>query len=217
METENQKESNIIKIPCKFDSRYVISDTSTRISRMINDERCVQNLIMSTQLPYVFTQDSIPLNFNLSLSETMVKESYSKITWLLTHPNVNSPILISFNLTENTLEKTVLLIFEMEITKREMIPENYTKKIIDMFPEICVEMIKNIDKELEEDKKDIYHYESKILKYPREKIWDTIINFHFLMCKKGVINNCSTESPITEVGREISFYIIVITKKCCVD
>ena len=213
METEKQKEKNTNKIPCKFDSRYVISDTSTRISRMINDENKVENLIMSTQLPYIFTNEPIPLNFNLSLSEAMVKESYSKISWLLTHPNVSSPILISFNLTENTLEKTVLLIFEIEITKRELIPEIYVKKIINIFPEICVEMIKNIDKELEEDKKDIYHYESKILKYPREKIWDTIINFHFLLCKKGVIKNCSTESPITEVGSEISFYYNCNNKK----
>ena len=79
METEKQKEKNTNKIPCKFDSRYVISDTSTRISRMINDENKVENLIMSTQLPYIFTNEPIPLNFNLSLSEAMVKESYSKI------------------------------------------------------------------------------------------------------------------------------------------
>ena len=209
MENEKQKENNMTKIPYKFDS----SDSSTRISRMINDEKCLENLIMSTQLPYVFTDEPTPLNFNLSLSETMVKESYSKISWLLTHPNVNSPILISFNLTENTLEKTVLLIFEIEITKRELIPEIYTKKIINTFPEICVEMIKNIDKELEEDKKDIYHYENKILKYSREKIWDIVVNFHFLMCKKGVIQNCGTESPITKVGSEISFYYNCNNKK----
>ena len=61
------------------------------------------------------------MEFNYSLSEAMMKESYSKISWSLTHQNIQSPILISFNLTENTLEKTVLLIFEIEIIKRNII------------------------------------------------------------------------------------------------
>ena len=210
---ESHNKNNVNRIPFKFDSRYVLSDTSTRISRLVNDEKSVENLIMSTQLPYVFTKDPIPLNFNYSLSEAMVKESYSKISWLLTHPNVQSPILISFNLTENTLEKNVLLIFEIEIIKRELIPEMYVQKIINTFPEICVEMIKNVGKELEEDNKDIYHYESKILKFSREKIWDIITNFHFLMCKKGVIKNCNKDAPITEAGSEISFYVNCNNKK----
>ena len=208
-----KKQNSVNRIPFKFDGRYVLSDTSTRITRLANDEKCVGNLIMSTQLPYVFTDEPIPLNFNYSLSETIAKESYSKISWLLTHPNVHSPILIYFNLTENTLEITVLLIFEIEIVKRELISENYVDKIISTFPEICVEMIKNIGKELEEDNKDIYHYESKVLKYSREKIWEIVTNFHFLMCKKGVIKNCSMDAPINKAGSEFSFYVNCNNKK----
>ena len=207
------REINVNKIPFKFDSRYVLNDTPTRISRMANDEKFIENLIMSTKLPYVFTNDPIPLVFNYTLSEAMVKESYSKISWLLTHRDVQSPILISFNLTENTLEKTTLLIFEIEIIKRELIPEIYVEKIINTFPEICIEVIKNIGKELEEDNKDIYHYESKILKYSREKIWDIITNFHCLMNKQGMINNCSMQSPITKGGGDFSFFVKSNCKK----
>ena len=42
-------------------------------------------------------------------------------------------------------------------------------------------MIKNLNQELEEDNKDIYHYESKILEFSRELIWDIISNFHLKM------------------------------------
>ena len=210
---EDNKQNSVNQIPFKFDSRYVLSDTPTRISRMINDEKFVEKLMMSTKLPYVFTNEPIPLIFNYSLSEAMIKESYSKVSWLLTHRDIQSPILISFNLTENTLEKNVLLIFEMEIIKRELIPEIYAQKIIDTFPEICIEVIKNIGKELEEDNKDIYHYESKIINYSREKIWDIITNFHCLMNKQGMIKNCSMQKPITKAGGDISFTVKSNCKK----
>ena len=48
-------------IPLKFDSRYVFSDTLIRISRVITEEKLIENMIMSTQLPYVFTEEPIPL------------------------------------------------------------------------------------------------------------------------------------------------------------
>ena len=210
---ESIKESEINQIPFKFDSRYVIKDTLTRISRLVNDERFIEKLIMSTKLPYVFTNEPIPLIFNYSLSETMVKDSYSKISWLLTHRDIPSPILISFILTENTLEKNNLLIFELEIIKRELIPKIYTEKIIKTFPEICIEVIKNIEKDLVEDNKDIYHYESKILKYSREKIWDIITNIHCLMNNEGMINDCSLKTPITKAGGELSFFVNSHCKK----
>ena len=206
-----ESQTSVNQIPFKFDSRYVLSDTPTRISRMINDEKFIEKLMMSTNLPYVFTNEPIPLDFTYSLSETMVKESYSKVSWLLTHKDIQSPILISFNLTENTLEKNVLLIFEIEIVKRELIPEMYVQKIINTFPEICVEVIKNIGKELEEDNKDIYHYESKIINYSREKIWDIITNIHCLMNQQGMIKDCSLQKPITKAGGELTF---CVNSKC---
>ena len=191
-------------IPLKFDSRYVFSDTLIRTSRLITDEKVIENMIMSTQLPYVFTEEPIPLEFEYNMTEALVKDSYSKITWLLTNKIIPSPIQISFHLTENTIEKTVFAIFEIELVKRKLIPEKYCDKINKSFPKICVEIIKNLDKELEENNKNIYHYESKIFNYPREKIWNIITNFHIKMFEAGAIKNLSDFSPLKE-GSEIKF------------
>lgn len=211
---ENKEKKHINQIPFKFDSRYVFSDTATRILRLFGDEKSVENLIMATQLPYVFTNEPIPLVFNISLREAMAQESYSKVSWVIMHKNLPSPILISFDLTENTIEKTVLVIFELEIVKRELIPKEYYNKIKKTFPEICIEMIKNMEKELEEDSKDIYHYESKIFPYSREKIWEIITNFHCLMTQQGQIKNCSMQTPVTKVGNEVSFFVPKKNKFC---
>ena len=203
METNNSK-TKASDIPLKFDSRYVFSDTLIRTSRLISEEKIVENMIMSTQLPYVFTEEPIPLEFEYNLTEALIKESYSKTSWLLTNKKIPSPIQISFHLTENTIEKTVFVIFEIELLNRKLIPEQYVEKINKSFPKISVEMIKNMDKELEEDNKDIYNYESKILNYPRKKIWNIITNFHIKMYEAGAIKNLSNFSPIKE-GSEISF------------
>ena len=201
-------EKNTIKcssnIPCKFDSRFVFSDTLIRTSRLISNEKTVENMIMATQLPYVFTEEPIPLEFDFNLSEGLIKESYSKFSWLLENKDIPSPILISFQLTENTIEKTVFVIFEIEFVKRNLIPEKYCEKINKAFPKICREMIENMDKELKEDYKDIYHYDSKLLNFPRKKIWNIIVNYPLIMEKAGVIKNLSFESPMKE-GSEISF------------
>ena len=201
-------EKNTIKcssnIPCKFDSRFVFSDTLIRTSRLISNEKTVENMIMATQLPYVFTEEPIPLEFDFNLSEGLIKESYSKFSWLLENKDIPSPILISFQLTENTIEKTVFVIFEIEFVKRNLIPEKYCKKINKAFPKICREMIENMDKELKEDYKDIYHYDSKLLNFSRKKIWNIIVNYPLIMEKAGVIKNLSFESPMKE-GSEISF------------
>ena len=212
MESNNQNKIN--QIPFKFDSRFVFSDTLTRILRLVGEDKRVENLVMSTKLPYVFTNDPVPLIFNFSLSEGLMKDSYSKVTWLISNRDIPSPILLNFILTENTIEKTVLVIFEIEIVNRELIPEEYHKKIKALFPDICIEMIKNIGYQLEEDKKDIYHYESKIFNYPREKIWNIITNFHFLLEKGGIIKNCSLKTPITKEGIELSFTVPNKNKFC---
>ena len=212
MESNSQNKTN--QIPFKFDSRYVFSDTLTRILRLVGEDKGVENLVMSTKLPYVFTNEPVPLIFNFSLSEGLMKDSYSKVTWLISNRDIPSSILLNFNLTENTIEKTVLVIFEIEIVNRELIPEEYHKKIKTLFPDICIEMIKNLEYQLEEDKKDIYHYESKIFNYPREKIWDIITNFHFLLEKEGIIKNCSMKIPITKEGIELSFTVPNKNKFC---
>jgi hypothetical protein len=202
------------QIPFKFDSRYVFSDTVARILRLVENEKIIENLVMSTTLPYVFTKEPIPFVFNYSLSEAMVKESYSKITYEITHKNILSPILLSFNLTENTIEKTVLVIFEIEIVKRDLIPEEYYDKINKNFPVVCIEMIKNMEKELEEDNKDIYHYESKIFYYSRDKIWYIITNMHNFMSKENIIKDCNISTPISKEGCELSFNICGKNQLC---
>ncbi len=212
MENRNHKQVN--KIPFKFDSRYVFSDTLTRMLRIVGEDKGVENLVMSSKLPYVFTKDPVPLIFNFSLVEAIIRDPYAKCSWLLSNREIQSSILITFDLTENTIEKTILVIFEMEIVNRELIPEEYHNKIKYAFPDICIEMIKNLERQLEEDNKDIYHYESKIFNYSREKIWDIITNFHVLMSKEKVITNCSIMTPVTKEGIEISFFVPEKKKFC---
>ena len=222
MENDKIKIKNTQDIPFKFDSRFVFSDTFIRTSRLISDEKSIENMIMSTQLPYVFTEEPIPLEFDYNIAEGLMNKSYSKLSWSITNKNIPSPILISFDLTENTIEKTVFVIFTIELVKRKAIPEKYYEKINKSFPKICVQMIEAMDKELKEDSKDIYNYESKIFNYSREKIWDILVNYPFKMRDVGVIKNVSVQTPIKE-GCEISFnmcednkfYKMRITKVKC--
>jgi ribosome-associated toxin RatA of RatAB toxin-antitoxin module len=204
---KNNLSPTINQIPFKFDSRYVFSDTHRRIYRIVSDVKSVENLIMSTQLPYVFTTSPIPLTFNYNLCEGMLKESYSKVVWSITNKNIFSPISITFDLTRNTIEKTVLVIFSMEIIKRELIPQEYIPKINTAFPKICIEMINYLEKELEEDNKDIYNYVSKIFNYARKKIWDIIVNFHKIMEEQNIIKICKIEPAEIQKGTEIEFII----------
>ena len=212
MKNDNLKNSG--DIPFKFDSRFVFPDTFLRTSRLISEEKSVENMIMSTQLPYVFTEEPIPLEFDFNITEALLNDSYSKVSWLLTNKNIPSPILISFQLTENTIEKTVFVIFEIELIKRKLIPEQYHEKINKSFSKICVEMIQNMEKELEEDNKDIYHYESKIFNYPREKVWNVLTNYHLKMHEAGYIKNLNIKTPIKE-GSEISFNLCEDNKFFC--
>lgn len=134
------------------------------------------------------------MTFTYSLSEAGVYHSNSKVTWTLTHKNILSPIILTFNFTENTLDKNVLLVFEISIAKRELIPEEFKKKIISTFPKISVEMINNMEKMLQEDSNYIYQYESKIINFPRDKIWQMIINFDKIMQEKGIIKNFNNDN-----------------------
>ena len=140
---ENQTIQPPKEIPSIFDSRFVFSDTLIRVSRLISEEKIVKNMIMSTPLPYIFTEEPIPLEFDCNLTEGLIKESYSKISWLLTNNNVPSPILISFHLTENTIEKNVFVIFEIELVNRKSIPERYYQKINNTFMSPSVKLQSN--------------------------------------------------------------------------
>ena len=210
---DNNIEQKPSDIPLKFNCRYVFPDTITRASQLISEEKEIENLIMSTQLPYVFTDEPIPLEFDYDLIYGLAKESYTKISWQISHKNIPSPILITFQLTENTVEKTVFVIFEIEFVKRELIPEQYYEKINNSFPKICAEMIQNIDKELAEYNKNIYHYESKIFNYSIDKIWNIISTFHVKMFEAGVIKNLTLKTPIKEEC-EFAFNMCEDNKLC---
>ena len=208
-----EPEQKTNEIPLKFYCRYVFPDTILRVTQLLIEEKEIERLIMSTQLPYVFTDKPIPLEFQYELTHNLVKESYTEISWEIYHKHIPSSILLTFQLTENTVEKTVFVIIEIEFIKRELIPKEYYEKINNSFPKICAEMLQNIDKELADNIKNIYHYESKILNYPMEKIWNVLTNIHIRMSDLGAIKNLTFKSPLKE-ETEFSFYVDEDNKFC---
>ena len=196
-----------IKIPYKFDSRYVFEDSLTRIFRIISDAKNVEELIINTKLPLVFGNGISNAIFDYNLMELSAYESYKEICWLLTCKEIQSPIKISFNLTENTLDNTVLIVFEISIVKRELIPDKYKYNIITSFEGIAIDVINNSIIKLKNDNKDIYHYESKIFNYSREKVKNIIFNLTKIMKERGVISAAISEGKNQE-GEIITFILL---------
>ena len=127
---ESNQNSNQLKIPYKFDSRYVFKDSLVRILRLINESKSLDEIVMNTKLPYIFTNDNSPTTFDYTLEELSSFDSYSEVVWLLSNKNIHTPIKLSFNLTENTIDNTVLVVFELSVVKRELVPDEYKYKII---------------------------------------------------------------------------------------
>ena len=65
----------------------------------------------------------------------------------------------------------------MSIIKTELIPDKYKIKIINNFEGITADVINNIIIKLSYDNEDIYHYESRIYNFSREKVKDAIFNY----------------------------------------
>ena len=118
---ESNQNSNQLKIPYKFDSRYVFKDSLVRILRLINESKSLDEIVMNTKLPYIFTNGNSPTTFDYRLEELSSFDSYSEIVWLLSNKNIHTPIKLSFNLTENTIDNTVLVVFELSVVKRELV------------------------------------------------------------------------------------------------
>ena len=182
------------KIPYKFSSRYIFCDALHRIIRILEDEQKFKEMIMLTDLPKVFSDDNTPTKFICNMNQASFCNSCADILWVLTNEKIKSPINLLFNFSENTLEDTVLAILEISFVKRELIPLEYTSKIINMFPKISADIISNLDQMLKDDKKDIYHYQSKIFNYPREEIFDVILNLHKILLKKDIISSFSIDN-----------------------
>ena len=198
-----------LKIPYKFDSRFVFEDSLARIFRLISEIKSLEEIISNTKLPFIFTDDdSLPINFDYNLQEVSAYESYKEISWLLICKVIKTPIKISFNLTENTLDNTVLVVFEISIVKRELIPDKYKYKIITSFEGIAVEVLNNIINKLQKDNKDIYHYESKVFNYSRDKITSVIFDLNEIMKEKGVISSIKRVGEKNKVGEIISLILL---------
>ena len=179
------------KIPYKFSSRFIFSDNLHRIIRIIEDQQKFKDMIMLTDLPYVFSDSNTPMTFICNMSKFLINDSFADVLWVITNEKIKTPINLHFNFTKNTLENTVLVVLEISFVKRELIPLEYVSKIIKNFPKISIDIISNFDKMLREDNKDIYHYQSKIFNYPREEIFDLIINMQQILLKKGIISSFS--------------------------
>ena len=203
MEESKQKNENL-KIPYKFDSRYVFEDSITRIFRVLAECKTIEQLIMNTKLPYIFSDNNEPITFEYILLEASSADSYKEITWLLSFKQIQTPIKIFFNLTENTIDKTVLVVFEISIVNRELVQDIYKPKIIESFEDISVDVLNNLIIKLKNDNKDIYHYESKIFNYSREKMKNIIFNLNEIMLKRGFIKSIKREGKLNSEGELIT-------------
>ena len=199
-------EYNNLKIPYKFDSRYVFEDSIVRIFRLLSQCKSIEQLITNTKLPLVFSDDNSPINFEYILTEATSLDSYKEIFWLLTCKQIPTPIKISFNMTENTVDKSVLVVFEIRIIKRELVPDIYKPKIISNFEEISVDVLNNLIIKLKNDNKDIYHYESKILKFSRDKVKNIIFNLYKIMVERGYIASIKREGKLNSEGEIITIF-----------
>jgi hypothetical protein len=199
-------EYNNLKIPYKFDSRYVFEDSIVRIFRLLSQCKSIEQLITNTKLPLVFSDDNSPINFEYILTEATSLDSYKEIFWLLTCKQIPTPIKISFNMTENTVDKSVLVVFEIRIIKRELVPDIYKPKIISNFEEISVDVLNNLIIKLKNDNKDIYHYESKILKFSRDKVKNIIFNLYKIMVERGYISSIKREGKLNSEGEILTLF-----------
>ena len=182
------------KIPYKFSSKFIFSDTLPRIIRVIEDEKKFDDIIMATDLPYVFSDNDTPMKFTYHLNQASFYNSYAEASLLIINEKIQTPINIVFNFSENTLENTVLAVVEIGFVKRELIPLKYTNKIINLFPKISANIISSIDKILQDDKKDIYHYQSKIFNYSIEKIFNILLCIPKILLEKGIFSSCSIDN-----------------------
>ena len=198
MDNVDLKEKTL-KIPYKFDSKCIIEDSLLRIFKSLTDNKTIEQIITNTKLPYLFSETNDPINFEYIMTEVSSYDSFKEITWFLKCEPIPTPIKITFNLTENTVENNVLVVFEISVIKRELIPDKYKIKIIKNFEDIAVEVLNNVMIKLKNDYKDIYHYDSRIFKFSREKVKDIILNLYEIMLERGYISSLKREGiPFSE-------------------
>ena len=197
-----------IKIPYKFESRYAFKESLVRIIRLINEERSIEDLVMRTKLPFIFSKDNSPIQYEYNLKEISSYNTHSEVTWLLTNKNIFTPIKLYFILTENMVDKTVLVVFELRIEKRELVPDEYKNKIITLCEGIANDILKNMIIKLKKNGKEVYHYQSKVLNYSRDKVLKAVINLYEIMSEKGIISKFSANGELNKEGTTLNFFII---------
>ena len=205
---DNNIKNKDLKIPYKFDSRCIIEDSVRRIFRLITENKSIEILISNTKLPYIFSETNNSVDFKYILTEMSSFDSFKEITWLLTCEQIPTPIKLTFNLTENTVDNTVLVVFEISIIKRELVPDKYKEKIISNFEEIAVEVLNNVMIKLKNDYKDIYHFESKIFNYSREKLKSIIFNIGEIMVERRFISSIKREGKYFSEGEIITVTLL---------
>ena len=206
MKNDKEKIENI-KIPYKFDYRYIFKDSSARIFKLISEVESLKEIITRTKLPYIFSDGKSPILFDYNLDEILSFDSYKEISWLLTCKQIQTPIKLNFNLTENTLDNTVLVIFEISIVKREVIPNEYKMNIITDFEGIAVDVLNNIINKLKNDDKEIYHYESKLFNYSRDKVVEIMFKLPYFFIEKGDLKSINRSGDKNYEGEIINFIL----------
>lgn len=197
-----------IKIPYKFESRYAFKESLVRIIRLINEERSIEDLVMRTKLPFIFSKDNSPIQYEYNLKEISSYNTHSEVTWLLTNKNIFTPIKLYFILTENMIDKTVLVVLELRIEKRELVPDEYKNKIITLCEGIANDILKNMIIKLKKNGKEVYHYQSKVLNYSRDKVLKAVMNLYEIMTEKGIISKFSASGELNKEGTILNFFII---------
>ena len=115
---DNKIENKDLKIPYKVDSRSVFEDSISRVTRLLSENKPLEQIINNTKLPFILSDSEEPVIFEYILIELSAYDSFKDITWILTCKQIPTPIKLLFNITENTIDNTTLVILEMSIVKR---------------------------------------------------------------------------------------------------
>ena len=106
------------------------------------------------------------------------------------------------------MDNSVLVIFEISMVKREVIPNEYKLNIISYFEGIAFDVLNNIINKLKKDDKEVYHYESKLYNYSRDKVIEVVLRLPNIFMEKGVLISINRFGEKNKEGE-----IIIITIK----
>ena len=195
--------------PKKYEASYVfISDNIYRIYSLLTTVSNIEKLNQKTQLPYLFTDKPYPIKFDYSIGEITTGKYSISFSWNINSKEIPTPFIYFFKLVSNTLDNSILFNFEVIIVNPENIPQEKIKKVMNGCKKICIEMINNIEVFLQENNENIFIFESDIIKAPREKVWNCIINLGELFKKNKIIKEFSRDGDLDKIGTIITMSVI---------